>query len=173
MTSTNTLPCTSECPKYPGLICHLVGGHDGQHYAMGASWGRHIDQGEQGINLPPVISDATLNEIGRVARRHAHHPDCPTGQMCWCPAGLMVPGYADSPDGLADAADQARMDRLYAESEVRLAPKPEPACPSGNADLAPHRECPGCGRQQYLALSGWWTHCLADADTGCPPAWRA
>lgn len=39
--------------------------------------------------------------------------------------------------------------------------------------LAPHRECPGCGRQQYLALSGWWTHCLADADASCPPAWRA
>jgi hypothetical protein len=25
-------------------------------------------------------------------------------------AGDLVPGYADSPDGLADAADQARMD---------------------------------------------------------------
>ena len=58
-------------------------------------------------NRETVAADAVIP-------RNDHDSECPGGQRCWCEAGQLVPGYSSSPDGIADAADQARWDHAGA-----------------------------------------------------------
>lgn len=81
---------------------------------------------------------------------------CP---ICARPAGAhqsedLVPGYADSPDGKADAADQAFWDRAGG-SDIQPDPYLDPiAAEVDPPEYDPGARCPDCGH-------------LRDPDCGC------
>jgi hypothetical protein len=56
LTGLEIPPCASEDPAHPGLTCHLIACHAGDHYALGYRWtngpevtvnGWHYDPSEQ------------------------------------------------------------------------------------------------------------------------------
>jgi len=72
-----------------------------------------VGTGQSGHEVQAVITGVseTKPEEPPAAAAIEHAEYCPGGQHCYCPAGDLVPGYADSADGRADAADQAKWDR--------------------------------------------------------------